>query len=228
MRILIVEDDLDLSAVIGAFLESQGHLVDYAQDGNVGLKLAEGESVDAIILDLMLPGLDGLSLCRQLRERAGQQLPVLMLTARDTLDDKLKGFKAGADDYLVKPFAMLELEARLQALYQRHKLDARGRLLRVADLEYNLDTEEIRRDRRAIRLKPAARKLLVCLMRASHRVVSRRELEQALWADEPPDHDALRVHLHAIRSAVDAPGEAPLVHTLRRLGYRICSDAPTP
>ncbi|MGH8528271.1 MAG: response regulator transcription factor [Nevskiales bacterium] len=225
MRILIIEDDPDLAAIVGAYLESRGHLMDYAQDGALGLQLAQTKTPDTVILDLMLPGLDGLELCRRLREGSGAQLPVLMLTARDTLDDKLKGFKAGADDYLVKPFSMQELEARLLALYQRHKLSKRGQVLRVADLNYNLDTEEVRRGKRLIRLKPAARKLLAYLMRASHRVVSRQELEQVLWADEPPDRDALRVHIHAIRSTIDGQGEVPLVHTIRGAGYRISDDA---
>ena len=225
MHILIVEDDPDLSSVIGAFFEARGHVVDYAQDGPMGLQLAQSRAPDAMVLDLMLPGIPGLDLCRRLRESTAPGVPILMLTARDTLEDKLKGFKAGADDYLVKPFSMLELEARLLALHQRDKLTQRGHVLRVADLEYNLDTEEIRRGQRVIRLKPAARKLLACLMRASHRIVSRQELEQALWADEPPDHDALRVHVHAIRSAIDGAGEPALVHTVRGAGYRISADA---
>lgn len=221
MHILIVEDDPDLAAVVGAYLEGRGHVVDFAQDGPMGFKLAQSKKPDALVLDLMLPGLDGLDLCRRLREGPNAQVPVLMLTARDTLEDKLKGFKAGADDYLVKPFSMLELEARLLALHQRHRQTTRGQLLRVSDLEYNLDTQQVRRGKRPIHLKPAARKLLECLMRASHRVVSRQELEQVLWADEPPDRDALRVHIHAIRSAVDAGGEPPLVHTVRGAGYRL-------
>lgn len=221
MQILIVEDDPDLSAVIGAYFEGQGHVVDYAQDGPMGLKLAQKKPPDAVILDLMLPGLGGLEVCERLRAGAARAVPILMLTARDTLEDKLKGFRHGADDYLVKPFSMLELEARLLALDQRHQQAARGNVLRVADLEYNLDTQKIRRGKRAIHLKPAARKLLACLMRASHRVVSRQELEQALWADEPPDRDALRVHIHAIRSAIDAPSLPPLLHTVRGAGYRL-------
>lgn len=227
MHILIIEDDPDLAAVVGAYLQGRGHIMDYAQDGMRGLQLAQTKPPDALILDLMLPGLDGLSLCKRLREGSGAQLPVLMLTARDTLEDKLKGFRAGADDYLVKPFSMQELEARLLALYQRHKLSKRGQVLRVADLEYNLDTEEIHRGKRLIRLKPAARKLLACLMRAPHRVVTRQELEQVLWADEPPDHDALRVHIHAIRSAVDGRGEAALVQTVRGSGYRLHAEHKT-
>lgn len=226
MYVLLIEDDADLAAVVGAFLESRGHTVDYATDGMTGLNLAGQSCVDAVVLDIMLPRLDGLNVCRKIRQNSERMLPILMLTARDTLDDKLAGFEAGADDYLVKPFSMKELEARLIALYERARYTSKGRLLKVADLEYNLDAQTVSRGAEEIRLRPAPRKLLELLMRSSHRVVPLEEMEQLLWPDKAPDRDALRVHLHALRKEIDGNGRKPLLHTVRGYGYRLYeSDA---
>jgi DNA-binding response OmpR family regulator len=154
-----------------------------------------------------------------LREN-GLDTPILMLTARDTLDNKLEGFASGADDYLIKPFALQELEARLQALIRRARGKPAG-VLQVANLSLDPDTLRVERDGRRIELSPIPLKLLEILLRRSPRVVSRAELERAVWGDSPPDSDALRAHMHVLRSAINAEGEAPLIHTLRGIGYRL-------
>lgn len=220
MRVLIIEDNSDIAANIGDYLEDRGHVVDYAGDGVTGLHLAVVNDFDAIVLDLMLPGMDGIEVCRKLRSEARKQTPVLMLTARDTLNDKLVGFDTGADDYMVKPFALQELEARLAVLARRGG-SAKPRILKVADLEYDLDTLEIKRAGQAINLNPTALKLLERLMSASPAVVTREELEMRVWGEELPDSDSLRVHIHGLRNAIDKPFETPLIHTKHGIGYRL-------
>ena len=219
MHLLLIEDSQDLAANICEFLESRGHVMDAAGDGVTGLHLAVVNAYDAIILDVGLPGMDGFTLCRKLRQDAHSRVPVLMLTARDTLPDKLDGFNAGADDYLVKPFALQELEARLQALARRGH--GGGVLLSVGDLSVNVDTLEVRRGGMALDLTPTALKLLILLMRASPRVLSRREIEMAMWGDGTPESDALRTHVHALRAVVDKPFKHKLLHTLHGIGYQI-------
>lgn len=220
MRLLIIEDNTDIAANIGDYLEDRGHEVDYAGDGVTGLHLAVVNEFDAIILDLMLPGMDGIEVCRKLRDEARKDTPVLMLTARDTLEDKLTGFQTGADDYLVKPFELQELSARLKVLGRRGKA-AQPRVLRIADLEFNLDTLSVTRAGQAINLNPTGLKILQRLMEASPWVVSRQELERRVWGEELPDSDALRVHIHSLRAAVDKPFDTPLIQTRHGIGYRI-------
>ena len=221
MHLLLIEDSQDLAANICEHLAARGHVMDAAGDGVTGLHLAVVNSYDAIILDVGLPGMDGLTLCHKLRHDAHKQTPVLMLTARDTLKDKLSGFGSGADDYLVKPFALQELEARLQALVRRGA--AGGAVLRVGDLLANTDTLQVKRGGSAITLTPTALKLLIQLMRASPRVLSRQEIELALWGDLPPDSDALRTHIHALRAAIDKKFPVKLLHTVHGMGYRIAT-----
>jgi len=220
MHVLLIEDNLDLSANVGEFLESRGNTVDYARDGMHGLQLASREGYDAIILDLGLPGLDGISLCRRLRETARRDVPIVMLTARDTEADKLLGFDAGADDYLTKPFSLLELLARLKALVRRAS-GSQG-VLQVADLTFDLRTLLIRRGDRAITLAPTGMRILEQLMRASPGVVTREQIERTVWGDDPPGSDAaLRGHILIIRNAVDPDGEPKLLHTVHGIGYRL-------
>lgn len=220
MKLLIVEDNPDLVANIYDFFEARGHSVDAAYDAFSGLKFAAERRYDAIILDLMLPGMDGLEVCGRLRE-GGTDTPILMLTARDTLDNKLEGFASGADDYLIKPFALSELEARLEALHRRATGTTAHAEMRVTDLAFNPDTLEVRRNGKAIKLPPIPLRILEVLMRRSPRVVSREELEHAVWGDSPPDSDALRAHIHILRSAIDGPSDRPLMQTVRGRGYRL-------
>ncbi|PYE31000.1 DNA-binding response OmpR family regulator [Idiomarina fontislapidosi] len=223
-RVLIVEDNRDICGNIAAYLEKHCYLLDFAYDGISALHLALTHPFDVIVLDLMLPGMDGLSFCQKLRAEGNLDTPVLMLTARDTLDDKIKGFAAGADDYLVKPFALQELHARLQALRKRN----RGRtdnLLTVGDLTLNRSTRQVHRAGQRIELNPAGMKLLQRLMEEAPSVVTRDALETLLWADEPPDGDALRSHMYKLRQAIDRPFERALIHTVHRIGYRIAEGA---
>lgn len=225
LSILLVEDNADLAANIADYLEAHGHLVDIALDGITGLHLAVSQPHDVLVLDLMLPGLDGLSLCRRLRRDAQSEVPVLMLTARATLEDKAAGFGEGADDYLVKPFELRELELRLAALARRGHGGERARRLRVADLSFDLDTLAIQRGGRALTLPATPMKILELLMRRAPQVVWRREIEQAVWGDDPPDSDALRVHMHILRAAVDGADVPPLLHTIRGVGYQLKAPA---
>ncbi|WP_283711156.1 response regulator transcription factor [Pseudoalteromonas prydzensis] len=223
MRALIVEDNHDICENIAAYLEQHSYILDFAYDGISAMHLALTTSFDVIVLDLMLPGMDGLSFCQKLRADAKLETPVLMLTARDTLDDKLKGFAAGADDYLVKPFALQELHARLQALYKRShgKTD---NLLIVGELTLNKSTLQVHRAGRCVELNPTGMKLLQRLMEQAPSVVARDTLETLLWADERPDGDALRSHMYKLRQAIDRPFDSPLIHTVHRIGYRIAED----
>ncbi|AZR43112.1 response regulator MprA [Marinobacter salarius] len=224
IRVLIVEDNRDICENIAAYLEKLSYVLDFAYDGISAMYLALTNPFDVIVLDLMLPGMDGLSFCQKLRADAKLATPVLMLTARDTLDDKLKGFEAGADDYLVKPFALQELHARLQALYRRSHGKA-DNLLTVGDLTMNRSTLQVHRAGRRVELTPACMKLLQRLMEEAPSVVARDDLETLLWADERPDGDALRSHLYKLRQAIDRPFDRPLIHTVHRIGYRIAEDA---
>jgi DNA-binding response OmpR family regulator len=220
MRILIIEDNPDIAANLGDYLEDHGHTVDFAGDGITGLHLAVVNEFDSIVLDLALPGMDGLDVCRKLRSEAGKDTPVLMLTARDRLEDKLAGFETGADDYLVKPFELQEVEARLNVLAGRGRR-RNSRELKVGDLKYNLDTLNVSRGDEDIYLNPIGLKLLHCLMEASPNVVSRAELEMEVWGEEMPDSDSLRVHIHSLRSAIDKPFGSNLIQTRHGIGYRL-------
>lgn len=223
MRVLVIEDNRDLAANIGEFLESRGHVIDYALDGLTGLHLAAVNPYDAVVLDLGLPGLDGLTLCRRLREDARRPVPVLMLTARDLEHDKLAGFNAGADDYLVKPFSLPELHARLKAINRR--VTGASDVLQVADLSLDIRTLHVHRGGRRIVLTPAQLRLLERLIRASPGVLSRREAENAIWGDDPPESDAaLRGHIHALRGAVDHGFSIKLLHTIHGVGYRLVPE----
>ena len=225
MRILVVEDNVDIAANVGDFLAAQGVEVDFAYDGLGGLHLALTREPDVVVLDVGLPGMDGLTFCRRLREDAHLTIPVLMLTARDTLADKLAGFDAGSDDYLVKPFALQELWARLQVLSRRGRVAPRERL-KVEDLELDPGTRSVTRGGRTVSLGRAPFNLLETLMRRSPDVVSRRELEAVLWGDDPPDGDLLRSHMYALRRAVDRPAPGPaLIHTVHGVGYRVARVA---
>lgn len=228
ISVLIVEDNRDLAANIADYLEAKGYLVDVAMDGVTGLHLAVTQPHDVIILDLMLPGIDGLTLCRRLRQDAQSTVPVLMLTARATLDDKAAGFGEGADDYLVKPFELRELDLRLRALTRRVHAGGTRRRLQVADLMFDLDTYAVQRAGRPVTLPALSLKILELLMKRAPGVVWRRDIEQTVWGDSPPDSDALRVHMHTLRSAIDPPGLPPLLHTLRGVGYQLkAPDAHT-
>ncbi|MEL7538694.1 MAG: response regulator transcription factor [Pseudomonadota bacterium] len=219
--LLLIEDNHDIAAMVCDFFEARGYTMDYAADGVTGLHLAVTGSFDAIILDLMLPGIDGVEVCRKLRNEAARDTPVLMLTARDTLEDKIAGLEAGADDYLVKPFEITELEARIRATLRR----IRGRLVRetleLADLRVDTGTMEVSRGGQQLSLTPIGLKLLITLLKAAPKVVSRQDLERAVWGDIVPDSDALRSHMYNLRKSIDKPFDNALLHTVAGSGYRL-------
>ncbi|MEL6366715.1 MAG: response regulator transcription factor [Pseudomonadota bacterium] len=220
-RILVIEDNYDIAEMVCDYLESQQHEVDYAADGLGGLHLALNESFDVIVLDLMLPGMDGMTVCRRLRRDANITTPILMLTARDTLDDKIAGLDAGADDYVVKPFELEELDARLRALQRRAGGHMAPSLLSVGDLTLDTGTMQVTRAGQSVSVTPIGLKLLIALLQASPKVVTRRDLEHAVWEDASPDSDALRSHLYNLRKAIDKPFPKPIMHTVAGVGYRL-------
>jgi DNA-binding response OmpR family regulator len=226
--ILIVEDNSDLAANLADYLDDHGYMADVAQDGVTGLHLAVSNRYDAVVLDLTLPGMDGLTVCRRLRQDAHSTVPVLMLTARGALDDKVAGFAEGADDYLVKPFELRELDLRLQALLRRNSAAGRAQRLAVGDLAFDLGTLEVSRAGQPVTLPAMPRRILELLMQRSPHVVPRADIEAALWGDTPPDSDALRVHMHTLRLAIEPPGSRPLLRTVRGVGYQLADgDAET-
>lgn len=224
MNILIVEDNVDIASNVGLFFEHKGHNVDFAYNGLHGLNLAIEHAFDIIVLDLMLPGMDGLSVCQQLKNQYKNTAAIIMLTARDTLDDKLIGFEAGADDYLVKPFSLLELEARINALAKRGNSATTDSTLEVADLVLNRAQHTITRSNQPIQLKPVNFRILEYLLMNQHRVTPQREIIDYVWKDEPPEGDPLRVHIHNIRQKIDKPFPHKLLHTIHGVGYRLYDD----
>lgn len=222
-RVLVVEDNVDIASLLVDFFSDKGHLADCANDGLSALHLVSVNDYDMIILDLALPGIDGISLCKKIRDNFKEDIPILMLTARDSLEDKLIGFEAGADDYLVKPFDLSEVYARVGALWRRSLLSKRS-TLSVADLSLDLRTFDISRAGMAIKLNPVRLKILRLLMENSHRVVSRTEIESYVWGDDITESDSLRTHLSAIRQAIDKPFENRLLHTLHGMGYRLFDE----
>ncbi|GIZ52227.1 response regulator transcription factor [Noviherbaspirillum aridicola] len=221
MNVLIVEDDAEIAANLYDWLAARGWQPDAAADGLTALHLVATRHFDACILDLGLPGMDGLTLARRIREDARSPLPILMLTARDTLDDKLAGFEAGADDYLVKPFALREVGARLQALVKRSQGRVGESPLRVGGLCYDPFSGEASWQGQALKLSPKSLSLLQTLMRQPGRLFSREELEQAVWGEPQASSDTLRAHLSQLRRELAAPGAQGLIETVHGRGYRL-------
>ena len=224
LRILVVEDSLPLRSSIAALFESRGHLADFAADGRNGLRLALADPPDVLVLDLGLPGLDGLEVCARVRARADRHLPILMLTARDTLEDKLRGFDAGADDYLVKPFAGEELLARCLVLARRNRIGEAHRVS-IGTLTIDRRSGEARRNGRLLELQQTPLRLLLALAEAWPRTLTRSELVQRLWGDDPPRSDPLRSHLYLLRQALDKPFETAMLRTVHGVGFRLEAES---
>lgn len=223
MLLLVVEDNADLAANIGEYLQTHGDTVDYAADGLSGLHLAAVNDYDALVLDLNLPGIDGMSVCRRLRIDAQKSVPILMLTARDTEKDKIGGLDAGADDYLTKPFSLAELHARLRALVRRGS--GKAGLIQIADLSFDSNRLIANRGGRRLELSRSSLRLLEALMRAAPGVLPRDAAERAIWGDQPPDSEAsLRGHVHALRKLIDDGESLKLLHTVHGVGYRLAAD----
>ena len=222
MRFLLVEDDPEVARFVVKGLAEAGHVVELAPDGREGLYRATGESFDAIVVDRMLPGgLDGLSMVETLR-RAGNQTPVLILSALGQVDERVRGLKAGGDDYLTKPFAFSELQARLEAIMRRGSAKAVETVLRVADLEFDLLSREVRRAGRRLELLPREMRLLEYLMRHAGQVVTRTMLLEAVWDYHfDPQTNVIDVHISRLRSKIDKGYVEPLLHTVRGAGYSL-------
>ena len=220
-NILIVEDNHDIAEMMYAFFERRDYTMDYASSGGVALNLLSDNEYDVVVLDLMLPDIDGIDVCKRARNELNVSSPILMLTARDTLMDKVSGLDSGADDYLVKPFELLELEARINALIRRKRNPVEDEILQVEDLTLNPGTLQVKRGDVEIELSPIGLKILTMLLVAAPKVVVRREIEQEVWGDILPDSDTLRSHLYNLRKAIDKPFEKKLLHTIQSRGYRL-------
>ena len=226
-KILVVDDDARLRSLLQRFLEEAGYAVKAVGDAEQMDRALSRELYSLMVLDLMLPGEDGYSFCQYLRKELALDLPVIFMTARDQLEDKLEGFDRGGDDYIVKPFALPELAARVSALIRRQRKEVTANTLQVADLQLDPARQEVRRDGQLLKLSPTAFRILRILMRESPKVVSREQLEHELWGDLVPDSDALRSHLYNLRKAVDKPFENALLNTLPGVGFSIQEDRPT-
>lgn len=218
MRLLIVEDNLDIQANIAEYLEGDHYTLDFAYTGDQGLELALNNQYDVIVLDLMLPGKDGLEVCAAYRRAAGLQAPIIMLTARDTIDDKEAGFDAGADDYLVKPFSLRELKARIEALARRPKARVQ-QSLSFAGLTLDPASCSVTFAAKTIVVMEKEAKILSMLLEAESNVVSGEDISYALWGDEPPESGALRTHIYNLRKSLAGIGAPDAVKTVRGRGY---------
>jgi len=221
MRVLVVEDEHKISAYVKRGLEEAGYAVDAVFTGPEALEWADAAPYDAIVLDILLPGMDGLSVCREFRRR-GIRAPVLMLTARDTIDDRVAGLDSGADDYLVKPFAMRELLARVRALARRAGDPPRTTTLRVADLTMDTLTRRVRRGHRVIQLTAKEYAVLECLMRGPERVLTRSMIAEHVWSYAAVNQsNVVDVYIRNLRRKIDDPSDLKLIHTVRGAGYRL-------
>jgi DNA-binding response OmpR family regulator len=223
MRTLVVEDEPGIALFIRQGLSEAGYAVDVAGDGEEGLDYALAAEYDAIVLDILLPRMDGLDLLRELRDR-GMMTPVLLLTARDAVEDRVQGLDAGADDYLVKPFAFSELLARIRALLRRPPLQTEA-VLRVGDLEMDLPRHEVRRAQRVIELSPREFALLEYLIRHPTQVLSRTQIIEHVWNfDFSYESNVVDVYIGYLRRKLNRGSDTRLIHTVRGVGYRLSAE----
>lgn len=221
MRILIIEDDLEATAYMVKGLKESGCVVDHAADGKDGLFMAASENYDALIVDRMLPGKDGLSIVKTLRS-TGNKTPVLILSALGEVDDRVKGLRAGGDDYMTKPYAFAELLARLEALQRRGKVETANTTLSVADLEMDLVSRSVKRAGKSIDLQPKEFALLEYLMRHAGSIVTRTMLLEKVWDYSfDPQTNVIDVHISRLRQKIDKGFDRPLLHTIRGAGYSL-------
>ncbi len=224
MRVLVIEDDLEAARYLAKGLREGGHVVDHAEDGPRGLGLALSGPYDVLIVDRMLPGMDGLTIVEALR-KGGSRTPVLILSARGGVEDRVDGLRAGGDDYLTKPFSFAELLARIEALVRRSQPAAVQTRLRVADLEMDLLGRTVTRGGRAIELKPREFRILEYLMRHAGQVVTRTMLLESVWDYRfDPQTNVIDVHVSRLRQKIDGETERPLLQTVRGAGYRLRAD----
>jgi DNA-binding response OmpR family regulator len=218
MLVLLVEDDIDLAVTIVDYLKLENIACDHFNNGIAALQALKSASYQCIILDWQLPRLSGIEFAKRLRSK-GQDIPILMLTARDRLEDKLTGFDAGVDDYLIKPFALAEMFARIKTLSKRRSGEIK--LLKVADIEMNCQLKQVLRKGQTLKLSPTGFQLLELLLRASPEAVSRKDIIQTVWGEESPDSDSLKVLMHRLRKQVDGERKVPLLQTIQGFGFAI-------
>src|SRR5215217_8091844 len=226
MRILIIEDERKISANIKHALEEEGYAVDAAYTGREGLDWAMSAHYDVILLDILLPEMDGIAVCKELRI-LDNRTPILMLTARDRIEDRVQGLDAGADDYLVKPFALEELLARIRALSRRSPDSPKSPVLQIADLTLDTLTRRVRRGNKIIALTLKEYAILECLMRAPERILTRTQIAEHVWNYDVFNHsNVVDVYIKNLRRKIDSIAEPKLIHTVRGAGYRISPGYP--
>lgn len=223
--ILMVEDHYELASTVCEFLEEHDFVVDHARNLDAARHLLKQRPYHVLLLDINLPDGSGYDLCEWLRQQESMDIPVLMLTARDTLDDKLKGFKSGTDDYLVKPFDFNELVMRIKALIKRSMGEVSNRQLKIADLVLDPARQYVSRAGQSIELPPIQFKLLKLLMRNTPKVLTKQEIMMELWGDEEPESDALRSHIYNLRKIVDKPFDQKLIQTVSGVGLKIALES---
>ena len=223
--ILMVEDHFELAATVCEFLEAHGYVIDHARNLDAAKTLLKTQHYNLLLLDINLPDGSGYDLCEWIRNQQNLDIPVLMLTARDTLDDKLKGFAAGTDDYLVKPFDFNELVMRIRALIKRALGEVANHKLQIHDLVLDSATQTVCRAGQSIELPPIQFKLLKILMRNSPKVITKQEIMIELWGDEEPESDALRSHIYNLRKMIDKPFSQKLLHTVSGVGVKISIES---
>ncbi|MGR2838232.1 response regulator transcription factor [Vibrio vulnificus] len=220
MKILLVDDNHNVAETIADYLELEGIIIDCAYHGEAALRLIETNHYDVIVMDIMMPKLDGISTVKKLREDYLCGTPILFLTAKQGLDDKIAAFTAGGDDYLLKPFAMQELSLRLQALANRGPRQDIG-VLKFADITLDVKTEQVERQGQLIKLSRIQTRILTLLMKRAPAIVSRVEVIESVWGDEPPGSDALRSHIYGLRTALDKGFSESRLETIHGQGYRL-------
>lgn len=223
LSVLIIQDQRQIAHNINRYFEQLGYLTDFAYTGTQGINLALENYYDVIILDVMLPGLDGLMVCSVIRQKSKRHIPIIMLTARDTLDDKVLGFENGADDYLTKPFELKELHMRCLALSKRNSFN-KSSVITIGDLSVDLQQQKAYRGDTLLKLNAMSFKLLSLLAEAYPREVTRSEIRQKLWGDDPTDSDAIRTHIYQLRGVVDKPFQFAMIKTHHGVGFSLQAE----
>lgn len=221
--VLIIEDNPDIASQLGDYLSDKGLCTDFAADGRAAIRLLEQERYDIVILDLMLPDTDGLTLCRHIKQAHQTNMPVLMLTARDSLDDKVEGFGVGADDYLTKPFALEEVYVRCLALGRRSQLHQPS-VISIGELQIDAREHKVSRQGRVLKLSITDFEILCALAEAYPNAVSKRHLSERIWGNDIPETDAVRSHIYTLRNAVDKPFDESMIKTVHGIGFKL--EAP--
>ena len=224
MKLLLIEDHRQIADIVFEYFEIKGYAMDYAADGRHGLSLAENGHYDVIILDIMLPHMDGLEVCRRLREQ-GIDTPILMLTARGQNEDILAGYEHGTDGYLVKPFDLKVLEARVESLHRRHVGLVAARKLSFGQLELNLASHTLTREGKEFQLNKTLFTIMKLLLLRAPGVATRDELVSEVWGNDEPDHDVLRSHVYLLRARIDKPFDHSYIKTVPKVGYQL-AEAP--